>query len=286
MKSLAVLFFGMFLLTHTSFANQADVSFFTSRGERFQIVLNGRLINRYATDRLHLPAIPAGFHLAEIRLADRFGALISRTRIYVEPGFKTDYLIQLAGRRPKVVVSKVRQYPLPVVGRPLPGGYRQRTDRDGRYDGNYRGREDYRDDDRYDNRNDNDRYDNRGDDDRYENQNKDRSDDSYTDRNRGGYSREVMSATAVDRLLQALAARPFEDDKMSLARQALGQNAIYAEDLKRVLSSFSFDKQKLELARQLYPNVYDQRNFYVVYDAFRYDSDRRELERYISSLPR
>jgi hypothetical protein len=52
------------------------------------------------------------------------------------------------------------------------------------------------------------------------------------------------------------------------------------------LAGFSFDDRKLELAKAYYPNVYDQRNFYVVYEAFRFDSDRRELEKYISSFRR
>jgi hypothetical protein len=279
MKSLAVLFFGMLLWTQTSLARHAEISFFTKRGEPFQVVLNGRLINRYATDQLRLPAIPGGFHVAEIRLPDRFGALVHRARIYVEPGFKTEYLIQVVGRRQKVMVSKVRQYPLPVAVRPLPAPYRPRHDNDYRDEGRY-------DNDRYEDRNhdrhENDRYEN----DRFEDRGDGRYDDSYNDRGHGETGRQVMSETEVDRLIKAIAARPFEDDKMSLARQVLGQSTVYAGDLKRVLEGFHFDKQKLELAKQFYPNIYDQRNFYVVYDAFRFDADRRELERYVSSLPR
>jgi hypothetical protein len=203
MKSLVVLFFGMLVWTQTSLARHADVSFFTKRGEPFQVVLDGRLINRYATDQLHLPAIPGGFHVAEIRLPDRFGALVYRTRIYVEPGFKVDYLIQVVGRRPKVVISKVRQYPLPVVARPLPGPYRPRHDR---YD------EDYRDKNRYHDRYDDDyksRYDDRKDhrkDDRYndyyeednDNRYEDREDDRYHEpadnRKREQYRQQILTA--------------------------------------------------------------------------------------------
>jgi hypothetical protein len=277
MKSFAVLFFGMLLWTQTSLARHADVSFVSRRGEPFQVVLNGRLINRHATDQLRLPAIPGGFHVAEIRLPGRFGALVHRTRIYVEPGFKTEFLIQVVGHRPKVMISKVRQYPLPVAVRPLPGPYRPRHDR---YE------DDYRDDDRYESDRHEDRSRDRYDNDGYEEQQDGRYDNSYEDRAGGVYGRQVLTEAEVDRLIKGMAARPFEDEKMSLARQVLGQSTIYAEDLKRVLEGLHFDKQKLELAKQLYPRVYDPRNFYVVYDAFRFDSDRRELERYISSLPR
>lgn len=207
MKSLVVLFFGMFLWTQPAFARHADVTFFADRGERFQLVLDGRLVNRYVTDQLHLPAIPAGYHVAEIRLPGRFGALVHRTRIFVEPGFRTDYLVQVAGRRPQVVVSMVRQYPLPIVGRPVPAPYRPYPGRPGYYPNPYRDRgprdryerdrdyhrdrddHDRRDHDRRDNdRRDHDRFDNnrRHDDRRHDDdRNDDERDDDRGDNDRG-----------------------------------------------------------------------------------------------------
>jgi hypothetical protein len=275
MKSFVILIFSLVLASHTAFANLADVSFFTRRGERFQVVLNGRLINRYAATQINLPALPGGYHVAEIRLPDRFGTLVHRMRIFVEPGFRTDYVIGVVGRRPKVVVSKARQYPLPTTPRPVPGPYAPRPGYDSGSDNDYyRGRDRYQDEghDGY-NR---DRYQHQEQDDYYQER------DRYQDQD---HVREVMPAAEVDRLVQAMAARPFGDDKLSLARQVLSQQTFYAADLKRVLNSFTFDDHKLTLAKALYANVYDQRNLYVVYDAFRFASDRRELERYIASLP-
>ena len=218
MKSLAVLFFGMFLWTQPSFARHADVTFFAGRGERFQLVLDGRLVNRYVTDQLHLPAVSAGYHVAEIRLPGRFGALVHRTRIFVEPGFRTDYLVQVAGVRPQVVVSKVRQYPLPIVGRPVPAPYRPYPSHPGSYSNPYRDRDhydkdrdyrrdrdDHRDNDRRDNdhrdngRYDNDRRNKDGDDhDRGHGNDRDdrgRDDNSSNGRDRGPYGRQLTSGT-------------------------------------------------------------------------------------------
>ena len=215
MKSLAVLFFGMFLWTQPSFARHADVTFFAGRGERFQLVLDGRLVNRYVTDQLHLPAVSAGYHVAEIRLPGRFGALVHRTRIFVEPGFRTDYLVQVAGVRPQVVVSKVRQYPLPIVGRPVPAPYRPYPSHPGSYSNPYRDRDHYdkdrdyrrdrddhdrRDNDHRDNgRYDNDRRNKDGDDhDRGHGNDRDdrgRDDNSSNGRDRGPYGRQLTSGT-------------------------------------------------------------------------------------------
>lgn len=234
MKSLAVLFFGMLLWTQPSFARHADVTFFANRGEHFQLLLDGRLVNRYATDQLHLPDVPAGYHVAEIRLPGRFGALVHRTRIFVEPGFRTDYLVQVAGIRPQVVVSKVRQYPLPIASRPVPAPYRPYPSHPGYYSNPYRDRygkdrdyrrdrddHDRRDNDRYDHdrrdkdhrdhdRRDDDRYDNdrghgndRDDHDRHDNDRNDndrghgndRDDNSSNGRDRGPYGRQLTSGT-------------------------------------------------------------------------------------------
>jgi hypothetical protein len=71
-----------------------------------------------------------------------------------------------------------------------------------------------------------------------------------------------------------------------LAKQVLGQSTIYAEDLKSVMKLFRFDERKLDLAKYTYNNVCDRRNFYVVYDAFTFNSSARELERYIGGLVR
>lgn len=239
MKSLAVLFFGMLLCTQQALAISADVSFYTKRGERFQVVLDGRLINRGTTDRVHLHDLRPGFHWVEIRFPDRFGALVHRNKIYLEPGFQTAFMLQVVGRRPRVVMNRTGQYPLRVANRPLPGRP-HRPDYDDRDD-------DY-----------------------------DRDDRDYDRRN-------VMQPTEIERLIDALKKRPFDDDKMVLARQVLRESTFYAEDLKRILMLFSFDSKKLELAKALYHNTYDKRNFYVVYDAFRFNSDRRELENYVDN---
>ena len=267
MKSLVVLFFGILFWTQPAFAFPADISFFTKRGELFQLVLDGRLINRASTDRLRLRAIPAGYHVAEIRFPDRFGALVHRTRIFVEPGYNTEFMVQLAGRKPRVLVNKIAQYPLR-ISRPYPPNYRKHE--------TYPDRERYDDRGEYDNRNRGNYRDDDYRDDAYENRDRDYREESPM----------VMRSSEIDRLVLALKDRNFDDDKFSLARQALGNSTFYAEDLKRVLNQFNLDSKKLELAKSLYRNVYDPRNFYVVYDAFRFDSDRRELERFVDSQSR
>src|SRR5690349_9487553 len=101
MKPLVVLFFGMLLWTQQAFASRASVAFASKRGEPFLVAIDGRLINRHPTDRLRLNDIPAGYHDAEIRFPDRYGALVHRARIFLEPGYETEFVVQIVGRRPR-----------------------------------------------------------------------------------------------------------------------------------------------------------------------------------------
>ncbi|MDB5263691.1 MAG: hypothetical protein JWQ14_2974 [Adhaeribacter sp.] len=246
MKSLVVLFFGMLLWTHEAFASRASIAFASKRGEPFLIAIDGRLINRHPTDRLRLNDIPAGYHHAEIRFPDRYGVLVHRVRLFLEPGYETEYLVQLVGRRPRVVLNKVGQYPINggIVPPPYPVPEVPRH------------RPDYPDDTR------------------------DR------DRNRNSDCPDLLAGAEFDRFYNTLASRPFDDDKLSLAKQVLGQSTIYAEDLKAVMKLFSYDSRKSDLAKYAYNNVCDRRNFYLMYEAFTFDASARELERYINDLAR
>jgi hypothetical protein len=108
----------------------------------------------------------------------------------------------------------------------------------------------------------------------------------FPDRDRHDDCPNLLAGAEFDRFFNTLASRPFDDDKLMLAKQVIGQSTIYAEDLKRVMKQFSFDNRKSELAKFAYNNVCDRRNFYLVYDAFTFDSSARELERYINELAR
>ncbi|PSR56616.1 hypothetical protein AHMF7605_25530 [Adhaeribacter arboris] len=85
----------------------------------------------------------------------------------------------------------------------------------------------------------------------------------------------------VDRLLQTMAARNTESSKESIARQALSQNSVLAEDLKAILEQFQHENTRLEFAKFAYKATCDRRNFYFINEAFSYDASIRELEDYI-----
>lgn len=99
-----------------------------------------------------------------------------------------------------------------------------------------------------------------------------------------GYDRpviECMDRQDVYRLLDDLDRQCFDDDKLSMAKRRLRHKHIEARHLRLVLETLSFECNRLELAKFAYDRVSDQHNFYLVYDAFDFNSSINELDNYI-----
>lgn len=96
---------------------------------------------------------------------------------------------------------------------------------------------------------------------------------------------QPLSPAEVGSLQQSLSQRPFDDDRLSIARQALSQSSVRADELTALLRTLSFDKSRIELAKFGYAHVADQQNFYRVYDALQFSSSIREVQQSLN-LPR
>ncbi|MDQ3291456.1 MAG: DUF4476 domain-containing protein [Bacteroidota bacterium] len=257
MKRLVILFFGLFFWTQYVLAfPSATVTFFSKKGEAFQFIFDGRFVNRGGTNVVHLYDIPAGFHTAEFRIPGRRGVLVHRTKVFLEPGRQSEFMLQIVGYGRQAFVRKVAERPL----RPYYPKHRPTLPR-------------YQEPDPYGN-NDYERND-----DPYE------PDNRYNepeDANDSEQCRNILEKLQVDRLLQSMAARNSESSKESIARQALSQNSVLAEDLKDILEQFQYENTRLEFAKFAYNATCDRRNFYLVNEAFTYDASIRELEDYIN----
>lgn len=76
--------------------------------------------------------------------------------------------------------------------------------------------------------------------------------------------------------------RGFETSNVSLLKSAIDANYLSSEQLKELLSYFTFESNKLEIAKYAYKKICDTKNFFKVYDAFNFDSSIEELKNYIS----
>ncbi|WP_375419431.1 DUF4476 domain-containing protein [uncultured Hymenobacter sp.] len=255
----------------------ANVNFASEHGVPFAVVLDGRPLTRGLARQVHAERLAPGLHYADFSVPTAYGGFVRlRRRVWLEPGLETTFVLRTRPGRPLDLqpAGAIALYGPYRSGRGMPG-YGQ-----GRYD--------ERRNDRYDDR--------RGDGyrngaayppDSYETRpNQPNSNDpgSYDPdggpydnaptAERGGYypnstaNYRLLAAPDVDGLTQALARTSFEEERLQIARQALSQSRIRAEDLARLLRALHFDSSRAELAKFAYPHVADPQNFYQVYSSF------------------
>jgi len=289
MKKTLILCFGaLLLLSFRVVAAPANVNFASERGLPFQLVFDGRpLLRTSGASRVHIDRLTPGFHWAEFRIPTAFGGAVNyRTRLYLDPGLETSFLLLARSGYPPVL-RKVAAVPIRTGGFYPPTGPSYPS---GTYDpgnGNYPGGNGRADDGDYRN----DDYSGpanpvpgpNGPDANYPN-----TPNHYPPTpgpapypNNGGYDR-VMSGADVDGLLQFLKNKSFDDNKLPVIKQALSESLIQSADLAQLMRTLSFESNRLDLAKYAYSRVADRQNFYRVYDAFQYSTTSRELQDFIS----
>lgn len=92
----------------------------------------------------------------------------------------------------------------------------------------------------------------------------------------------VMTKQAFDQYLIALKKVSFDRDRLELVQQQSKVALFTAQQIKSMLASFTFDEQRLEAGKVLSQRCVDIANFYLVYDAYTFDKNKRELMNYVS----
>jgi len=68
---------------------------------------------------------------------------------------------------------------------------------------------------------------------------------------------------------------------MNIAKQVLSTNYVTTAQVKEVLGFFSFENNKLDMAKYAYKNTIDKNEYYTVGDVFSFSSNKDELMEYI-----
>lgn len=94
----------------------------------------------------------------------------------------------------------------------------------------------------------------------------------------------VVDHEEFEDILQRMQDAWFEEDRMILARQAIGDRLLKSEQILMMLETFNFDSTRLEFAKFAYHHAADPARYYVVNEAFNFSSSIRELDEYITSV--
>ena len=76
---------------------------------------------------------------------------------------------------------------------------------------------------------------------------------------------------------RSVSSKNFEDSKMTIAKQITGANCLTADQVKRMMRTFTFEDSKLEYAKFAYRKTFDIGNYYKLNDAFEFES-RMEID--------
>jgi len=74
----------------------------------------------------------------------------------------------------------------------------------------------------------------------------------------------------------------FDDGKILMIKQQINITSFTSQQIRDLVKSLSFDKNKLMMAKLLYCQCADKNKYFLVYDAFDFDSSKRELMEFIT----
>lgn len=86
---------------------------------------------------------------------------------------------------------------------------------------------------------------------------------------------------SIRQMRSSIESKSFEDDKMTVAKQATRGKCLSAAQIKGLMGVFTFEDSKLEYAKFAFDFCYDVDNYYILNDAFTFSSSIDELNEFI-----
>jgi len=103
--------------------------------------------------------------------------------------------------------------------------------------------------------------------------------------NNSGNNANVMDSSFFSEFLDMLRKNAkFDDSRFSMIRQQMQTTMFTAQQISILVKEMSFDKNRLSLAKSMYAKCPDKQKYFLVYDAFDFESSKRELMDFISKL--
>lgn len=93
----------------------------------------------------------------------------------------------------------------------------------------------------------------------------------------------VMDERTFNDLKRSINDASFEETKLSTAKTALNNNFVTTNQVIELCNLFSFENNKLEIAKFAFKNTVDQNNYFNVGNVFSFDSSRKSLNDFISN---
>lgn len=100
--------------------------------------------------------------------------------------------------------------------------------------------------------------------------------------NSGNYT-NVMDNGTFDQFLKMLQKNArFDDNRLAMINQQASSTMFTSQQITVLVKEMSFDKNRLSLAKSMYFKCTDKSRYFLVYDAFDFESSKRELMDFIA----
>ncbi len=93
----------------------------------------------------------------------------------------------------------------------------------------------------------------------------------------------AMSTADYTRAKKSISNKAFADEKMTIVRQVLRANCVSVDQVIGFIDLFTFEENKLDVAKAAYVRTTDKGNYYQVNDALTYSESVEELNRFLES---
>ncbi len=97
----------------------------------------------------------------------------------------------------------------------------------------------------------------------------------------GGNYNQAMSANSFEQFKQTLRRESFDDTKMSIAKQVISSNWFTSSQVKELVTLFTFENSKLDIAKYAYKYTLDKGSYFIVLDAFTFNNSKDELMQFM-----
>ncbi len=110
--------------------------------------------------------------------------------------------------------------------------------------------------------------------------------DYYGNNNTEDYSGNnylYMNTRDFDAFKQSIMNCSFESTKRNIAMSGISQNQLSVYQIREIIQLFTFESTKLEIAKYAFNYTNDKNKYYILNDAFSFDSSKDELARLAGS---
>lgn len=108
--------------------------------------------------------------------------------------------------------------------------------------------------------------------------------DDYYDNDNGGWNNghgNVMTGREFSDVKDQLRREWFEANRLVSAKVIIDKSNFTAQQVKDLMLIFTFENNRLEVAKYAYRKTVDKQNYYLVNDAFTFNSSKDDLARFI-----